>query len=49
METLIFQAGVPSPKFGYLKDHRPDLKQVTLQCVNLGKAGTEAPVEELTI
>lgn len=27
----------PKPLLGYSKDHRPDLKQVTLQCVSLGK------------
>lgn len=27
----------PKPCLGYSKDHRPDLKQVTLQCVSLGK------------
>ena len=28
----------PKPLQGYSKDHRPDLKQVTLQCVSLGKS-----------
>ena len=46
-EGFIDQAGVPSPKFGYSKDHRPDLKQVTLQCVNLGKAGLPIWMEAL--
>ena len=27
----------PKPLLGYSKDHRADLKQVTLQCVSLGK------------
>lgn len=27
----------PKPLLGYSKDHRPDLKQVTLQCVTMGK------------
>ena len=27
----------PKPCLGYSKDHRPDLKQVTLQCVTMGK------------
>lgn len=28
----------PKPLLGYSKDRRPDLKQVTLQCVSLGKS-----------
>lgn len=37
----------PVPLRGYSKDHRPDLKQVTLQCVSLGKAGLPVWMEAL--
>lgn len=37
----------PMPLFGYSKDHRPDLKQVTLQCVSLGKSALPIWMEAL--
>jgi len=37
----------PKPLWGYSKDHRPDLKQVTLQCVSMGKAGLPIWMEAL--
>jgi transposase len=39
--------GSPQPLWGYSKDHRPDLKQVTLQCVTLGKAALPIWMEAL--
>ena len=40
------QASV-KPLLGYSKDHRPDLKQVTLQCVSLGKSALPIWMEAL--
>jgi len=37
----------PKPLVGYSKDHRPDLKQVTLQCVSLGKSALPIWIEAL--
>ncbi len=37
----------PKPLLGYSKDHRPDLKQVTLQCVSLGKSALPIWMEAL--
>ena len=37
----------PKPLPGYSKDHRPDLKQVTLQCVSLGKSALPIWMEAL--
>lgn len=37
----------PRPLLGYSKDHRPDLKQVTLQCVSLGKSALPIWMEAL--
>lgn len=37
----------PKPLLGYSKDHRPDLKQVTLQCVSLGKSALPVWMEAL--
>lgn len=37
----------PKPLLGYSKDHRPDLKQVTLQCVLLGKSALPIWMEAL--
>ena len=38
---------MPHPLLGYSKDHRSDLKQVTLQCVSLGKAALPIWMEAL--
>ena len=35
------------PCHGYSKDHRPDLKQVTLQCVSMGKSSLPMWMESL--
>ena len=35
--NLSDESALPKPLLGYSKDHRPDLKQVTLQCVTMGK------------
>jgi len=37
----------PKPLLGYSKDHRADLKQVTLQCVSLGKSALPIWMEAL--
>ncbi len=37
----------PKPLLGFSKDHRPDLKQVTLQCVSLGKSALPIWMEAL--
>ena len=37
----------PKPLLGYSKEHRPDLKQVTLQCVSLGKGALPIWMEAL--
>lgn len=37
----------PKPTYGYSKDHRPDLKQVTLQCISLGKSALPIWMEAL--
>lgn len=37
----------PKPLQGYSKDHRPDLKQVTLQCVSMGKQALPIWMEAL--
>ena len=37
----------PRPLLGYSKDKRPDLKQVTLQCVSLGKSALPIWMEAL--
>lgn len=37
----------PKPLLGYSKDHRSDLKQVTLQCVSLGKSALPIWMEAL--
>lgn len=38
---------IPLPAFGYSKDNRPDLKQVTLQCVSLGRSSFPIWMEAL--
>lgn len=40
-------AGEPKPLRGYSKEHRPDLKQVTLQCVGMGKQSLPVWMEAL--
>lgn len=45
--TLNDKSVSPKPLLGYSKDHRPDLKQVTLQCVSLGKSALPIWMEAL--